>query len=48
MLQMVFGNCGALREMNSTKAYVEMTNIDKETSLDIAEVMLKLSINSLI
>uniref|UniRef100_T1HKM5 Cytokine-like nuclear factor N-PAC n=1 Tax=Rhodnius prolixus TaxID=13249 RepID=T1HKM5_RHOPR len=36
---MVFGNCGALREMNSTKAYVEMTNIDKETSLDIAEAV---------
>lgn len=35
---MVFGNCGVLPEINNTKAYVEMTGIDPETSQDICEV----------
>ncbi|KAK9500855.1 hypothetical protein O3M35_002037 [Rhynocoris fuscipes] len=37
---MVFGNCGALREMTSSKAYVEMTNVDTETSFDINEAIM--------
>ncbi len=36
---MVFGNCGVLSEINSTKGYVEMTGIDAETSQDIAEAI---------
>ncbi|KAL1110438.1 hypothetical protein AAG570_007969 [Ranatra chinensis] len=36
---MVFGNCGVLAEMNSSKAYVEMTGIDADTSTDIAEAI---------
>ena len=38
--QMVFGNCGVLQEMTSTKGFVEMTGIDAETSQDIADVIL--------
>jgi 3-hydroxyisobutyrate dehydrogenase len=36
---MVFGNCGVLTEITSTKGYVEMTGIDAETSQDIAEAI---------
>ncbi|XP_040566392.1 cytokine-like nuclear factor N-PAC isoform X1 [Lepeophtheirus salmonis] len=36
---MVFGNCGVLTEISSTKAYVEMTGIDADTSQDIAEAI---------
>jgi 3-hydroxyisobutyrate dehydrogenase len=36
---MVFGNCGVLTEMNSSKAYVEMTGIDADTSCDIGEAV---------
>ena len=39
---MVFGNCGVLQEMTSTKGFVEMTGIDAETSQDIADVKLAL------
>lgn len=35
---MVFGNCGVLCEIGPSKGYVEMTNIDAETSKDISEV----------
>lgn len=35
---MVFGNCGVLSEITSSKGYIEMTGIDAETSQDIAEV----------
>lgn len=40
--QIVFGNCGVLQaNLESTnKGYVEMSNIDPETSKDIAEAML--------
>jgi len=36
---LVFGNCGVLPEINTTKGYVEMTGIDSETSQDIAEAI---------
>jgi len=36
---MVFGNCGVLQEMTSTKGFVEMTGIDAETSQDIADAI---------
>ncbi|KAG8231327.1 hypothetical protein J437_LFUL011720 [Ladona fulva] len=36
---MVFGNCGVLLEISSSKGYVEMTGIDAETSQDIAEAI---------
>jgi len=36
---MVFGNCGVLSEINTTKGYVEMTGIDSDTSQDIAEAI---------
>lgn len=36
---MVFGNCGVLSEISSSKGYVEMTGIDAETSQDIAEAI---------
>lgn len=36
---MVFGNCGVLSEVNTTKGYVEMTGIDADTSQDIAEAI---------
>jgi 3-hydroxyisobutyrate dehydrogenase len=36
---MVFGNCGVLSEINTTKGYVEMTGIDPDTSQDIAEAI---------
>jgi len=36
---MVFGNCGVLTEINTTKGYVEMTGIDADTSQDIAEAI---------
>lgn len=36
---MVFGNCGVLSEINTTKGYVEMTGIDADTSQDIAEAI---------
>ncbi|TRY70634.1 hypothetical protein TCAL_17284 [Tigriopus californicus] len=36
---MVFGNCGVLTEMTTTKGYVEMTGIDADTSQDIAEAI---------
>jgi len=39
---MVFGNCGVLQEMTSTKGFVEMTGIDAETSQDIADVIFPL------
>lgn len=34
---MVFGNCGVISEMSSSKAYVEMSGIDPETSLTISK-----------
>ncbi|XP_052130777.1 cytokine-like nuclear factor N-PAC [Frankliniella occidentalis] len=37
---MVFGNCGVLLEMGQSKGYVEMTNIDAETSKDISEAIM--------
>jgi len=37
--ELVFGNCGVLQEINTTKGYVEMTGIDSETSQDIAEAI---------
>merc|ERR1711928_203004 len=37
--KMVFGNCGVLQEMTSTKGFVEMTGIDAETSQDIADAI---------
>ncbi|XP_076340319.1 uncharacterized protein LOC143240936 isoform X2 [Tachypleus tridentatus] len=37
--EMVFGNCGVLREIRSNKGYVEMTSIDSESSQDIAEAI---------
>jgi len=36
---LVFGNCGVLQEINTTKGYVEMTGIDSDTSQDIAEAI---------
>jgi 3-hydroxyisobutyrate dehydrogenase len=36
---MVFGNCGVLSEVSTTKGYVEMTGIDADTSQDIAEAI---------
>jgi 3-hydroxyisobutyrate dehydrogenase len=36
---MVFGNCGVLTEINTTKGYIEMTGIDPDTSQDIAEAI---------
>ena len=36
---MVFGNCGVLSEINTTKGYIEMTGIDADTSQDIAEAI---------
>lgn len=36
---MVFGNCGVLSEINTSKGYVEMTGIDPDTSQDIAEAI---------
>jgi len=36
---MVFGNCGVLSEISTTKGYVEMTGIDADTSQDIAEAI---------
>lgn len=38
LFQMVFGNCGVLCEIGPSKGYVEMTNIDAETSNDISDV----------
>lgn len=35
---MVFGNCGVLSEVNSSKGFIEMSGIDPETSQDIGEV----------
>ncbi|CAG0913523.1 unnamed protein product [Notodromas monacha] len=37
--QIVFGNCGVLQEMKSSKAYVEMSTIDPKTSIDISEAV---------
>ncbi len=37
--EMVFGNCGVLSEINTTKGYVEMTGIDADTSQDIQEAL---------
>jgi len=37
--ELVFGNCGVLQEINTTKGYVEMTSIDSDTSQDIAEAI---------
>lgn len=37
--ELVFGNCGVLSEINTTKGYVEMTGIDADTSKDIAEAI---------
>ena len=37
--EMVFGNCGVLSEVTTTKAYVEMTGIDGDTSQDIHEAI---------
>uniref|UniRef100_A0A0A9XU16 Cytokine-like nuclear factor N-PAC n=1 Tax=Lygus hesperus TaxID=30085 RepID=A0A0A9XU16_LYGHE len=34
--ELVFGNCGVLREMNVSKAFVEMSGIDPDTSMTIA------------
>merc|ERR1711963_438738 len=36
---LVFGNCGVLQEINTTKGYVEMTGMDSNTSQDIAEAI---------
>jgi len=36
---LVFGNCGVLQEINTTKGYVEMTSVDSDTSQDIAEAI---------
>lgn len=36
---LVFGNCGVLQEINTTKGYVEMTGVDSDTSQDIAEAI---------
>ena len=36
---LVFGNCGVLQEINTTKGYVEMTGMDSDTSQDIAEAI---------
>lgn len=38
---MVFGNCGVLQavSVSESKGYVEMTNIDAETSQDIADAI---------
>lgn len=38
--EMVFGNCGVLCEIGPSKGYVEMTNIDAETSKDISEAIM--------
>jgi 3-hydroxyisobutyrate dehydrogenase len=38
-LQMVFGNCGVLAEMSTSKGYVEMTGVDSETSQDVADAI---------
>ena len=38
--EIVFGNCGILAEIRSTKGYVEMTTIDADTSNDISEAIL--------
>ncbi len=37
--EMVFGNCGVLSEVNTSKGYVEMTGIDADTSQDIHEAI---------
>lgn len=37
--ELVFGNCGVLQEINTTKGYVEMTSVDSDTSQDIAEAI---------
>ncbi|XP_076321718.1 cytokine-like nuclear factor N-PAC isoform X1 [Tachypleus tridentatus] len=37
--ELVFGNCGVLKEMKRNKGYVEMTSVDPETSQDIAEAI---------
>jgi len=37
--EMVFGNCGVLSEIATTKGYVEMTGIDGDTSQDIHEAI---------
>lgn len=37
--QIVFGNCGVLKADLTNKGYVEMTGIDNETSLDIADAI---------
>lgn len=36
---LVFGNCGVLQEISTTKGYVEMTGVDSDTSQDIAEAI---------
>jgi len=36
---LVFGNCGVLQEINTTKGYVEMTGVDSDTSQDITEAI---------
>jgi 3-hydroxyisobutyrate dehydrogenase-like beta-hydroxyacid dehydrogenase len=36
---LVFGNCGVLQEINTTKGYVDMTGMDSDTSQDIAEAI---------
>lgn len=38
--EIVFGNCGILAEIRSTKGYVEMTTIDADTSNDISEAIM--------
>lgn len=38
--EIVFGNCGVLAEMRSSKGYVEMTTIDADTSSDISEAVI--------
>ncbi|XP_043188188.1 putative oxidoreductase GLYR1 homolog [Amphibalanus amphitrite] len=35
----IFGNCGVLQEITTTKGYVEMTGIDAETSQDLADAI---------
>lgn len=36
---LVFGNCGVLQEINTTKGYIEMSSVDSDTSQDITEAI---------
>lgn len=37
--EIIFGNCGVLQEINTTKGYVEMTTVDSDTSQDVADAI---------